>query len=40
MAKIYGKVDVENIRVVAAQIAKELLQEGELNGYRSRSRID
>lgn len=37
MTKLYGKVDVESIRVVAAQIAKELLQEGVLNGYRSRN---
>ena len=34
MTKIYGKVNVENIRVVAAQIARELLQEGVLNGCR------
>lgn len=37
MTKLYGKVDVESIKSVAAQIARELLQEGVLNGYRSRN---
>lgn len=34
MAKIYGKANVENIKLVAAQIASELLQKGALNGSR------
>ena len=38
MTKIYGKVNVENIKLVASQIASELLQKGVLNGSRQRNR--
>ena len=34
MTKIYGTANIENIKLVAAQIARELLQEGVLNGSR------
>ncbi len=34
MARIYGEVNVENIRIAATKIAKELLQEGVLNAGR------
>ena len=32
MAKIHGKVNVENIKRVAVVIARELQQKGKLNG--------
>ena len=34
MTKVYGTADVESIKQVAAQIARELLQKGVLDASR------